>query len=152
MTGLQLYFVKSSVIRYAGYDPDHEKLYIEFLNDEFFEYSGVPARMFDELFNAPSPDHYFNTNIRPKFVHKRLKFDTIYTPMNLTFLPVSSTWIESAAYSSYSASLYLRIYGRTYVYYNVYYHTYREFMAARSAGQYFHQHIKHLPSVEWFNA
>lgn len=57
--------------------------------------------------------------------------------------PVGSSTISSVGYDSVSETLEIEFQsGSVYQYYNVSQHTYDEFMAAQSKGQYLHYYIK----------
>jgi hypothetical protein len=51
--------VESSMLRFAGYDPEREMLELEFNNGRIYRYFGVPEKVFAELLTAESKGRYF---------------------------------------------------------------------------------------------
>lgn len=63
--------VKSSMMRSAGYSERyHGILEIQFTSGKVHRYSAVPAKVFQDLINAPSPGQYFNAYIKGKYFSK----------------------------------------------------------------------------------
>ena len=63
--------VTSSQIKSIGYDPETQKLEVEF-NKGIYEYSDVPQRVYEELMAAPSIGAYFNDNVRFDYEYRKL--------------------------------------------------------------------------------
>jgi hypothetical protein len=64
--------VSSSSLASIGYDPQSEKLEIEFKNQTIYEYYNVPQVIYDQLMAAPSHGSYFSANIRNVFANSRV--------------------------------------------------------------------------------
>lgn len=64
--------VVSSMIRSIGYSPDSETLEVEFGSGGVYQYSGVSARTYRELMDAPSIGTYFGRNIKGKNAFKKV--------------------------------------------------------------------------------
>jgi len=56
--------VKSTNIRFVGYDKETFQLRVQFTNGGLFQYSGVPEEVYDEMMNSESVGAYFSRNIR----------------------------------------------------------------------------------------
>lgn len=56
--------VSSSNLCSVGYDPSTATLEIEFNSGGIYQYSGVPARVYDSLMNSGSLGRYFGSHIR----------------------------------------------------------------------------------------
>jgi hypothetical protein len=54
--------VSSSNLASIGYDPQSEKLEVEFINQTIYEYYNVPQVIYDQLMAASSHGVYFNAN------------------------------------------------------------------------------------------
>jgi hypothetical protein len=59
--------VSSTNVASIGYDPDSEILEVEFLNGGVYQYSGVPAAIYEELMNASSKGTYINQVIKKSY-------------------------------------------------------------------------------------
>lgn len=58
----------SSMIKNAGYDPETQRLEVEFqATGHVYCYRAVPKEVYDALMAAPSAGKYFNSNIAKKF-------------------------------------------------------------------------------------
>lgn len=64
--------VSSSNLASIGYDPQSEKLEVEFKNQTIYEYYNVPQVIYDQLMAASSHGVYFNANIRNVFANSRV--------------------------------------------------------------------------------
>lgn len=64
---------KSSNLRSANYDPDNQRLTVEFGNGSQYEYDNVPQIYHDGLHQAPSPGTFFHTQIKPRFPARQIK-------------------------------------------------------------------------------
>ena len=65
--------VESSNIFSIGYDPEEEKLYIQFHSGAIYEYYNVPQFIFDELMSAESKGRYAHQNIYKVFAQQRIQ-------------------------------------------------------------------------------
>lgn len=63
---MKLKEVKSSNLRKIGYDPEIEKLVVEFVNGGKYEYKGVPREIYKIIMDAPSKGSAFHRYIRSK--------------------------------------------------------------------------------------
>jgi len=61
---LKRIYVKSSVIKYFGYDPDTKILEVQIITGETYHYYNVQLQMFEELKTAPSKGKYYNEVIK----------------------------------------------------------------------------------------
>lgn len=60
--------VQSSLIQEVGYDPEAQVLTVHFVGtDEVYEYTGVPADVYDELMAAESKGSYFVNTIKGNY-------------------------------------------------------------------------------------
>jgi hypothetical protein len=64
--------VSSTSLASVGYDPESEKLEIEFRNQTIYEYYNVPQVIYDQLMAASSHGAYFSANIRNVFANSRV--------------------------------------------------------------------------------
>lgn len=64
--------VISSNLKSVGYDSTTDILEIEFKNGGIYRYSGIPARVYDELMSSSSHGRYFHKNIREKYPTKKV--------------------------------------------------------------------------------
>ncbi len=58
------YPLRSSNLRRCAYDPETERLQVEFLSGQTYAYDGVPASVFQGLLEAPSAGSYFHREIK----------------------------------------------------------------------------------------
>jgi len=65
--------VKSSLIRAIDYDPDTQKLTVEFKKGGKYAYSGVTEQFWDEFRTAPSQGKFFMMEIKGKFPFESLQ-------------------------------------------------------------------------------
>lgn len=64
--------LNSSMISAAGYDPDTQRLQVEFkATHAVYEYSDVPQEVFDGLTGAESAGKYYNLHIAGKYPVKK---------------------------------------------------------------------------------
>ena len=61
----------SSTLAAAGYE--NGILRIEFLSGDLYRFTGVPARVFNELLVAHSAGRYFNRSIKGRYPSERLR-------------------------------------------------------------------------------
>lgn len=62
---------KSSNIAAFGHNPTTGELHIKFRHDgPIYIYSGVPAKLHDEMHAAESAGKFVHTNIKGKFTHR----------------------------------------------------------------------------------
>jgi KTSC domain len=59
--------VESTTLATVAYDDDRELLQLEFRSRAIYQYSGVPAAVYQSLLQAPSMGGYFNRVIRGRF-------------------------------------------------------------------------------------
>ena len=64
--------VQSSTLAAIGYDDAGGILQLEFRSRAVYRYFGVPGRVFEALWAAPSRGGYFNMAIRGRFRHLRI--------------------------------------------------------------------------------
>jgi hypothetical protein len=62
--GVERKAVASSSLKAVGYDAQQRLLEIEFQHGGVYQYSGVPANVYQALLAAPSLGRYFNESIR----------------------------------------------------------------------------------------
>lgn len=49
------------------YNPEAETLALEFRSGDYYQYSKIPAAVYQELTNAPSPGSYYNHHIKGRY-------------------------------------------------------------------------------------
>lgn len=65
--------VSSSEIAALGYDPSKGLLRALFVEGGLYEYEQVPAKLYEQLLQAPSIGRFFNEHIRnANFAYRRL--------------------------------------------------------------------------------
>jgi hypothetical protein len=62
----------SSSLAGAAYDARSELMVVQFRDGTAYEYSEVPADIFDGLISAASHGRYFDETVRPSFRYRRL--------------------------------------------------------------------------------
>jgi len=72
-TNLQRVDVVSSNIKSIGYDENDRILEIVFKGDRIYQYIGVPLDVYTSLMNAQSHGKYFSSDIRDKYLTRRVK-------------------------------------------------------------------------------
>ncbi len=65
--------VVSSNIKSIGYDENDRILEIVFKGDRIYQYIGVPLDVYTSLMNAQSHGKYFSSDIRDKYLTRRVK-------------------------------------------------------------------------------
>jgi len=70
---LQRVDVVSSNIKSIGYDENDRILEIVFKGDRIYQYIGVPLDVYTSLMNAQSHGKYFSSDIRDKYLTRRVK-------------------------------------------------------------------------------
>jgi hypothetical protein len=65
--------VKSSELRWVGYEESALLLEVEFHSGEVYRYFDVPARLVLELLRAESIGRFFNARIRPHFAFEKVR-------------------------------------------------------------------------------
>lgn len=63
--------VTSSNIKSIGYESN--TLYVEFLNNSLYSYSGVPEYIYKNLMIADSHGHYLAVNIKGKYPYRKIR-------------------------------------------------------------------------------
>lgn len=56
--------VESSAVAKIGYDAEVEEAYIEYVDGDLYAYEGVPAGVYEELWNAESKGTFVNATIK----------------------------------------------------------------------------------------
>jgi hypothetical protein len=64
--------VESSNVKAIGYETETKILKVEYLSGLKYEYSDVPANVFDELLNSVSKGKYMNQNIKSQYEGRRV--------------------------------------------------------------------------------
>jgi len=65
--------VTSSNLRSVGYDPQTQKLEIEFISGGVYEYFTVPVNVYQGLMSAASHGRYFDQNIKNIYQYRRIR-------------------------------------------------------------------------------
>jgi hypothetical protein len=65
--------VESSNVKAIGYETSTNTLVVEYLSGLKYEYSNVPANVFDELLNSVSKGKYMNQNIKGQYEGRRVQ-------------------------------------------------------------------------------
>jgi hypothetical protein len=65
--------VKSSELRWVGYEESALLLEVEFHSGEIYRYFGVSPRLVLELLEADSIGRFFNAHIRSKFEFEKVR-------------------------------------------------------------------------------
>ena len=63
--------VSSSAIRAVGYDPESERLEVEFRSGAVYEYRNVPSKVYRSLMSAPSKGRFLSRHIRDRYRFSR---------------------------------------------------------------------------------
>ncbi len=69
---LSMKSVFSSHVAALGYDPDDERLVVEYQNGNLVEYVGVPAQVADRVVSASSIGSAIHRHIKDKYNHSYL--------------------------------------------------------------------------------
>lgn len=67
-------FIKSSLLRRAGYDEEAEVLRIEFQSGAVCDYLGVPWIVADQLLETPFAAKFYNDLVRDIYPHTEQDF------------------------------------------------------------------------------
>ncbi len=70
---MQRQLVSSSNLASVGYDPARWLLEIEFLSGSVYQYSSVPASVYQGLMAAVSHGSYFHAHIRDRYSSRRIR-------------------------------------------------------------------------------
>ena len=62
---MEIVKVDSSVVLKIGYDGN--ALLVQYVGGDWYKYSHVPEKLFEQLCNATSVGHFLNTEIKPKY-------------------------------------------------------------------------------------
>ena len=62
----------STVIRRFRYDPEEQRLVVDFLSGRRYAYFGVPPDVYEGMQRARSRGSFFNTQVRDRFRFARL--------------------------------------------------------------------------------
>lgn len=65
--------VESSNVKAIGYETTTNTLVVEYLSGLKYEYSNVPATVFDELLDSVSKGKYMNQNIKGQYEGRRVQ-------------------------------------------------------------------------------
>ncbi len=64
-------YISSSMINSIGYDPETETLEIEFSGGAVWQYSDVPADVWDDFESSGSQGRFFHQNIKGQYAEAR---------------------------------------------------------------------------------
>lgn len=64
--------VESTAIREIDYSPEHGKLFVTFQDGDEYVYVGVPERVGQAFFRAPSKGRFFQRIIRDRYPYNRV--------------------------------------------------------------------------------
>jgi hypothetical protein len=64
--------VKSVILRSVGYDESRKVMEIEFQNNQVYQFSGVPPKVYTGLIHSEEMGKYFSEKVRPKFHSKQV--------------------------------------------------------------------------------
>jgi len=67
------HMVISSEIEWIGYEHKDRMLQVEFIDGPVYRYQEVPHSIFEEFLQAPSHGRYFESNVKDKFEHRRIR-------------------------------------------------------------------------------
>ena len=67
------HMVISSEIEWIGYEHKDRMLQVEFIEGPVYRYQEVPHNIFEEFLQASSHGRYFETNVKGKFEHRRIR-------------------------------------------------------------------------------
>jgi hypothetical protein len=70
---MQRQAVVSSNIASIGYDQQTKVLEVEFKSGTVYQYTDVPAVLFDQLVQSPSVGKHFGEHVRSKFASKKVE-------------------------------------------------------------------------------
>ncbi|MFT4925853.1 MAG: hypothetical protein ACI8WB_001948 [Phenylobacterium sp.] len=69
---IEMIAVSSSNVDSIGYDESNEIVYVRFLNNSEYTYSGVPQHEFDGLLNAASVGSYLHRNYKNIYPYQKV--------------------------------------------------------------------------------
>jgi len=69
--------IESSHLAAVGYEPDSERLTIQFVNADIYEYNFVEQELYDWLLADSSPGSFFSERIRPSFPGEKIHTGTL---------------------------------------------------------------------------
>jgi len=64
---MEMIRVNSSAIHSVGYDPETQRMRIEFQQGHGYDFCGVPVHVYEGLMNASSKGSYYNDYIRDRY-------------------------------------------------------------------------------------
>jgi|GEM_PF-648779 len=67
------HMVISSEIEWIGYEHKDRMLQVEFIDGPVYRYQEVPHTIFEEFLQASSHGRYFESNVKNKFEHRRIR-------------------------------------------------------------------------------
>ena len=67
------HMVISSEIEWIGYEHKDRMLQVEFIDGPVYRYQEVPHAIFEEFLQASSHGRYFESNVKNKFEHRRIR-------------------------------------------------------------------------------
>jgi hypothetical protein len=69
---MELHPVESSNIKAIGYDPDKQRLVVEFLSGKRYAYADVPPAVYTGFLEARSMGIFFSRNVRGQYETEKL--------------------------------------------------------------------------------
>lgn len=69
---MMTYNVESTNVKTIGYEADSQKLEVEYLSGQKYEYSNVPQKVFDGFITAVSKGKYLNQIIKGQYEVRRV--------------------------------------------------------------------------------
>lgn len=64
--------VQSSNVKSIGYEAENQKLLVEYLSGQKYEYENVPQNIFDDLLDSVSKGRYMNQMIKGQYNGRRV--------------------------------------------------------------------------------
>ena len=64
--------VESTMANSLGYDPEHQRLQIEFKNGAVYQFDGVHEETWEEMKESNSPGGFFNREIKGNYLSRRI--------------------------------------------------------------------------------
>jgi len=65
--------VLSSEIEWIGYEQKRHMLQVEFIAGSIYQYDNVTQSTFNDFLGAPSHGKYFESNIKGKYVYRKVR-------------------------------------------------------------------------------
>lgn len=65
--------VSSKSIHHVGYDPDMQRLFLDYRGGRLYEYFDVPDELYVRLLNATSIGRFVNYAIKPHYHYKEVQ-------------------------------------------------------------------------------